>query len=43
MFLIVLGIIVVFLGYCTYLSVDIQQMSDEERAKNGLGPKGQGR
>lgn len=40
---IALGVVVIFLGYLTYLSVYVQQISDEERKKNGLGPKGQGR
>ena len=39
MFHIVLGIILVVLGYCIYQSGDIQQMSDEERKEHGLGPK----
>ncbi len=26
-----------------YLIIDAQQMNDQERAKIGLGPKGQGR
>ncbi len=34
---------VAVLGYATYLVVDAQQMSDEEREELGLGPKGQGR
>jgi len=34
---------VALLGYAIYLVVDAGQMTDEERAKQGLGPKGQGR
>jgi len=40
---IILGVVFIGLLYCMYLSVKTQKMSDAEREKNGLGPKGQGR
>jgi nitrogen fixation-related uncharacterized protein len=42
--MIVLAILIASLAlYCFYLIVDAGQKSDKERAKLGLGPKGQGR
>ena len=36
-------LIFLLVAYCIYLVVDAGQMNDEERAKNGLGKRGQGR
>lgn len=36
-------VVIVVVAALLYLSVDIQQMSDEKRKEFGLGPKGQGK
>ena len=39
-----IGIIIgILVAVCIALVVDAGQMNDEERAKNGLGKRGQGR
>ena len=35
--------VIVLLFVAVFINVDAQQMSDEKRARYGLGPKGQGR
>lgn len=40
----IIWVVVMIVIVCLlYVAVDSQQMGDDEREKNGLGPKGQGR
>lgn len=40
---VVIALVVILALYCIWLTVDMQQKSDEERKEMGFGPKGQGR